>query len=715
MKKIIFVFVIILFVTNLYSQSGWVLINPFPNTNESIKRFFFSDQITGYTINYSNSYTKLYKTTNSGLNWINIVYSTDQSWIGALYFQNNLTGYYSQLSSGLFRTTNGGINWLYKSMYYSNAITFVNDTIGYGVSGSEFGGVLQKTFDGGNTWYKIYNTNIPGSYDEINDIKFFNANTGLICGEMDYLLRTTNGGQNWNLVYPSNYGIFYSISILNKDTAYVVGNGNRILQTINQGLNWTVSTLSDFYLYKIEFVDSNTGFIGGNSKLFKTTNKGINWNIIKQGDYYSWSQFFNNNSGYIYQAFGNLLKTSNGGLNWYTDVPTIDTFKTLYMMNENTGFCGGINGNLYKTTNGLSFPRDVKWNIIKNFNGSRINDIYFVNSQKGLILSDSGKFYITLDSTHTWSTLLTGVNSNLNRVCFLNDSIGISIGTRGVILRTSNSGLNWTPVNGNYLFDLKGICYIPSGNIFICGDSSVILKSINSGNNWFSMQTPSLKHLNSIAFKNDNLGYIVGDSGTTYRTTNGGSIWEFINIYSGSLNLNFITWYCDTLLCIVGDNNLIRMSRNNGLTWGTPVSEYLYQGHINKIQFINNNFGFLCGNRMMIQRTIDGGGPLTNIINNNFENISTSFILSQNFPNPFNPVTKIKFNIPASDNIHRTLEAKLIIYDILGKQIVTLVNEKLQPGTYEVEWNASRFSSGVYFYRLTTDGFSETKKMILLK
>ena len=85
------------------------------------------------------------------------------------------------------------------------------------------------------------------------------------------------------------------------------------------------------------------------------------------------------------------------------------------------------------------------------------------------------------------------------------------------------------------------------------------------------------------------------------------------------------------------------------------------------------------------------------------------YSLSQNYPNPFNPTTKIKFDIPRSGDV------KLVIYDILGREVTTLVNQDLKPGVYEVEWNASNKPSGVYFYKLTTADFTETKRMVLIK
>lgn len=96
------------------------------------------------------------------------------------------------------------------------------------------------------------------------------------------------------------------------------------------------------------------------------------------------------------------------------------------------------------------------------------------------------------------------------------------------------------------------------------------------------------------------------------------------------------------------------------------------------------------------------------------EEVVNSFSLSQNYPNPFNPTTTIKFSIPSNVK-SETSNTKLIVYDILGRKIKTLVNEVKSPGSYEVQFDASQFASGVYFYRITAGNFVQTKKMILLR
>ena len=89
--------------------------------------------------------------------------------------------------------------------------------------------------------------------------------------------------------------------------------------------------------------------------------------------------------------------------------------------------------------------------------------------------------------------------------------------------------------------------------------------------------------------------------------------------------------------------------------------------------------------------------------------VPTEYRLEQNYPNPFNPVTRIKFLVPSSSQV------RLTVYDLLGREVALLVNEVRQPGSYEVQFNASHLPSGFYIYRLQAGGHIATNKMILMK
>ncbi|MCW8804364.1 MAG: T9SS type A sorting domain-containing protein, partial [Ignavibacteriaceae bacterium] len=112
---------------------------------------------------------------------------------------------------------------------------------------------------------------------------------------------------------------------------------------------------------------------------------------------------------------------------------------------------------------------------------------------------------------------------------------------------------------------------------------------------------------------------------------------------------------------------------------------------------------------------VDAGG-LTDISDNKNE-LPSAFNLSQNYPNPFNPSTKINYTVPSVTlrQAQSDIKVSLKVYDLLGNEIVTLVNEEKPAGEYEVEFKAFGLSSGIYFYKLQAGGYLETRKMVLLK
>jgi hypothetical protein len=155
-----------------------------------------------------------------------------------------------------------------------------------------------------------------------------------------------------------------------------------------------------------------------------------------------------------------------------------------------------------------------------------------------------------------------------------------------------------------------------------------------------------------------------------------------INSYKRKYNYNGLLFVDYTLVSGVGLEHIL-----TGYDFGTDV--YDMKGFI-------------------IDGIIYGDTTLTDIDDNTLA-LPTEFILSQNYPNPFNPITKISWQSPVSS--HQTLK----VYDVLGNEVATLVNEYRNAGSSEVDFNASKLSNGIYFYRLTAGSFVQTKKMILIK
>jgi hypothetical protein len=161
---------------------------------------------------------------------------------------------------------------------------------------------------------------------------------------------------------------------------------------------------------------------------------------------------------------------------------------------------------------------------------------------------------------------------------------------------------------------------------------------------------------------------------------------------------------------IIGNSVLTKRFRRNENPPG-DYEEYIY-GMGFGIVGINYKAGQEYSGHSLIGCYINGvlyGDTILTEISQIGSEVPSAYSLTQNYPNPFNPMTNVKFSIANSGDV------KIVVYDIQGKEVQTLVNEKLNAGTYEVKFDGSSLNSGVYFYKLITGNFTETKKMLLIK
>ncbi|MCH7772904.1 MAG: T9SS type A sorting domain-containing protein [Bacteroidetes bacterium] len=153
----------------------------------------------------------------------------------------------------------------------------------------------------------------------------------------------------------------------------------------------------------------------------------------------------------------------------------------------------------------------------------------------------------------------------------------------------------------------------------------------------------------------------------------------------------------------VGSLPLIMKTTDVGITWEKQVLTEV--GILNSIFFVNDDVGFACGRVGLMLKTTSGG--VTDVADEN--NLPFDFSLVQNYPNPFNPSTSIQYAVSSRQFV------SLKVYDVLGNEVATLVNEEKPAGSYKVEFDGTDLTSGIYFYRIEAGSFIETKKMILIK
>ena len=241
----------------------------------------------------------------------------------------------------------------------------------------------------------------------------------------------------------------------------------------------------------------------------------------------------------------------------------------------------------------------------------------------------------------------------------------------------------------------------------VVGISGTILRTTNGGTNWISQSSGTIEYLRDVSFSDANIGTVVGSVGTILRTSNGGTNW--ISQSSGTTEQLWGVSFADANVgTAVGENGTILRTTNGGINW---VSQNGTNNHLYDVSFTETNIGTVVGYFGAILRTQNGGVAIVNLISSK---IPEKFLLSQNYPNPFNPVTKIKFDI-TRDLKPETQNIRLTIFNSLGKKVTTLVDQRLSPGVYEVEFDGTTLASGIYFYKLEVEGFVQTKSMMLIK
>jgi len=324
--------------------------------------------------------------------------------------------------------------WIPQNSTISNGlgvIYFINDSIGFAGGAA---GTLLRTIDGGDNWIS-YNTDLPDDFG-ISSIHFASdsigyaaAGFGLGSSDDDYskqkILRTTDGGNSWQIIFEDSALYFPDIFFVNDSTGYAVGGFYpRILKTSDSGQSWIYqrsSTVVDTILNSITFTDKNTGYaVGGildlTSLILKTTDGGNTWSVVhSEFDRTLFSVEFPEDSiGYAVGIWGKIMKTIDAGNSWLT-------------MNPPT-------------------------NLI-------LTSVYFVDADTGYAVGDSGLILKTVDGGQNWFQQNSGTSEVLISVYFTGASTGYICGTGGLILKTINGGGTYSYISGYRYNDLVVLVY----------------------------------------------------------------------------------------------------------------------------------------------------------------------------------------------------------------------------------------------------------------
>jgi len=420
-----------------------------------------------------------------------------------------------------------------------------------------------------------------------------------------------------------------------------------------------------------------------------------------------------------------------------------------------------------------AYPQPT-WEKIKTPTDFNLLKVFYLDSLHCWVAGDSGVIMFSSDQGDSWQMQNSGVSNFISDIFFLNDTLGWAVtfeiegsgsDIRSKILKTFDGGQNWEVRNYRHLnIILTTIFFQDSAKGWIGCKPSGISFTEDGGNNWYegTIDTGGFSHfpIEQIRFSTPQFGFAVGGHvdavGVVWSSSDSGKVWtphgigpdlflDFIFLDSTSIisltaelegyyptallkfNLLDNSWnYIDTpeyvyvtglslrtsteIWGAVGRNSpSFIVSKNSGSSWqliDTPDSTISID-----VSFADSLHGMAVCDSGYILKYIPEKPVSVESIDSQ---IPTNFVLEQNYPNPFNPSTKISWQTPAS-GWHT-----LIVYDVLGNEIATLVDEYKPAGNYEVEFNTVQESipaiaSGIYFYQLKTGDKFETKKMVLLR
>lgn len=371
-----------------------------------------------------------------------------------------------------------------------------------------------------------------------------------------------------------------------------------------------------------------------------------------------------------------------------------------FYKNTGIGIAVGDQGRILKSIDGGYFWWSVHMNTERSFNIVR-----FLDSNTIITAGYLGYFAKSTNAGETFSNLITPTSMQINGMTFINSTTGFVTGYSGLFMKTTNQGsswaISWLPytMHDMHMFDATtGI---------VCGSGGNILKTTNGGVNWTPRYVLPLQYndLNGITFLNATTGIMVGTSGTIVKTTDKGDHWKLADTVFHTTNTLFrVSFPSLNRITTVGGAGTIITSTDGGNNWELQNSGTL--SILYAVHFKDANTGCVVGESGLILTTTNGGAVFVN-------NISTStpdkYYLYQNYPNPFNPNTNIRFQIKKSGWV------SLKVYNLLGKEVVTIIDGKMEPGIYEAPFSGNGLNSGIYMYKLQTENFTETKKMCLIK
>ena len=489
------------------------------------------------------------------------------------------------------------------------------------------------------------------------------------------------------------------LALTGTGSAIFAGTAAGVLKSTNKGMTWEAvnNGLTSTQVQALAWDGTNlfAGTWGGG--VFRSSDNGGTWTAASSGILNTIVLSLANSGTSLFAGTygGGVFASPNDGTLWRTASTGITDISThALLVSDGTMYAGTTGGLFVSNTSGRT------WAMVGGIDNAAGSDFAVIGTN--VFAATSEGVFVSSDDGSSW----TGVNSGLPPLAVYaltvnGSNLFASIPGEGVFLSTNN-GASWTEVNNGLTIPHVWALASLGGNVFAGTGGGGVFRSTDNGSNWVPVNN-GMASLSLYALGVNGTTIFAGTAGVVYRSTNNGDSW--VAAINGMGNITAYSFVSNGSDLFTGAYQLgVYHSTDNGDNW-TPYGlsgSIIHSMALNGVQLFAGIDGGV--QRRRVTPALDLAG--TDLIANS---LPDKVSLSQNYPNPFNPVTTIQFSIPEDENV------TLTVFDISGAQVARLVDERLAAGVHERVWDASNVASGMYFYQLTVGGFSEARRLMLVR
>lgn len=570
--------------------------------------------------------------------------------------------------------------------------------------------------DNGNNWTKVLSP--P---NDIDGMLLTSSDDIFVYGEFGIKM-SSDQGESWTSIYGNE---LEHITITGDDRV-VVTNDKKLSYTDDNGDTWD-ETEQEFFFNGIASNGNGTLYaLGANIGVLISEDGGETWTEESEGlfepQFGSISGFFiTNSSGETMIINHSDPNKFSGAYPFYkhdaenqkwlpVESEHLTAYATRSLVNGNEKLYSILGLRLYQSSdNG-----DTWQEIVKPDNVSPI--AFEVSSNGNLFVGTTSSIYRSQDDGETWQEIPEDNEVSGSEVrasdLYTTDSNIVFTKYLSSLFRFNNEAEEWTRIGDNLDSSPDNVWFNIFNQQLYVSASGDLFTTEDNGDTWIELAPDEVPRVFQLTFTDENIMYATSSS-SILKSTDGGNSWtEVADNFNGEMvinaDINHFLAYDDGKLAAHANNDNSEntygffISEDDGATWSRQHD--FVAGSITELQKFESSV--YAGTAGLGVYASDG---LTSTSTEETANGINDFTLHQNYPNPFNPSTIIKYDIAKASDI------RLRVYNVLGQEVAELVHTKQTAGSYSVEFDASNFSSGIYIYRLETDSYSQTRKMLLVK